>query len=732
MKKFLSILLTVAMVLSMLCLPAVAGNTDPNPYGFGAAPDGHTPEGTPITSLDGITDMAGSYYLTANIEIDLEGVTGALIDDTFTGTLDGNGKKITFTNSAAFSASKGLIFNYLDDGATIKNLVVENASYTVTGGGSQNGIFANRAVSGTVTFKNIAVTGANLIDAGNGAKNFGGYVGDVRSNMVVEDCSFEGTMDCNTTATKTSAMSLRVGCFFGTLRTNACNVEMTNCHTIAGTVVKDFIGAAGFIGDPQGEAHTISFVNCTNNANLTNAGTKYTAGFIGKINTGSASFVNCVNNGNVPQGTIVGGFIGDNGTTGTLTFTNCVNNGDIETKVAQPAGGFLGRVGGALNATFTNCVNTGNITSVGSAGGLVGNTSGAGSSFTYTNCINVGNISAGTYAGGIQGGNSGSAGTYKFDGCVNAGTVEALAHRAAGIVAQTYIDSNCTIQNCINFGDVSNLTEKDTVEADLASPQIYDAAAFIGMAQITLNEDTEEPNAEVILQNNYNFGTITGWDYVATTEMVEEVETVTAITATKRATNQLYDADWVKNPTTVENNVDVPTSGSTAIAVDSALLHVLDGARIRVALADQADSGLRYDIATNETLLDKLAASANDGGLGYTVTVGSVFAKADTLGNATSFLGINAVSAVHQNLADVAFKADGTYSAALTGFAPEQYTQNFVCGGFINVTIGGTTYTIHSMAGDVRSVAQVANAALGDTTVNYSAYTEILNTFAGN
>ena len=643
MRKFLSLFLVAVLVLSSLCLPAVALEGDgtatqnPNPYGFGAVPNGYTPEGTPITSLDQITDGAGKYYLAADISVDLSATTpDAPGVTTFTGVLDGYGHKITYSGSKTISGSGGILFAYIQDGGTLKNLVIDAPSVTSTGTGGQNlGIIARGVSSGTVYLENVAVTNASFYQtAAKGNDNAGGFFGDLNASMVAKDCSIHVTV----TDAATSGGAL-FGAFCGIVRKNAASITMTNCHVVAGSSIQVRRHAAGFIANVAAFVYDISLTNCSNEASITS--------------------------------------------------------------VASQAGGLVG------------CC-----------------TAAAGSSFEFINCVNTGAVSALSSSGGIfaqQGTNSGS--TFLFDGCVNAGTVEASNHRAAGIAAHIGPDdNNITMQNCINFGAISNTA----VEADVEAHETYwvlDAAAFIASAQVKETEGVK--NAVVVIKDNYNFGTITGWDYK--TETTGEGENaVTTVTATKRDTNQLVDTDWVFNTTTMENNVDVPTSGLTEIAVDSALLHVLEGARIRVALADQADSGLRYDIATNETLLDKLAASANDGGLGYTVTVGSIFAKAETLGNNTSFLGINAVSAVHQNLADVAFKADGTYSAALTGFATEQYTTQFVCGGFIQVTIGNTTYTIHSMAGSKRSVAEVANAALGDTTVNYTAYLDVLNTFAGN
>ena len=116
----------------------------------------------------------------------------------------------------------------------------------------------------------------------------------------------------------------------------------------------------------------------------------------------------------------------------------------------------------------------------------------------------------------------------------------------------------------------------------------------------------------------------------------------------------------------------------------------------------------------------------------YTISLGSNFALADTLGEATSFMGLTEkVSTAKEALADVTIKADGTYAAALKNFEDSQYALQFVAGGFITLTVGEKTFTIYTLAGDARSMAYVANETLkNDTAGKYNDYETILETFA--
>ena len=107
MKKIIALILSAVMLLTLV--PAVMAA--PTAEGVGGVAAGYTPEGTGIDSLDKITDPAGKYYLTKDITV------SETFKTEFTGTFDGNGKKITTTVA---------LFEKVNN-ATVKNFVVEGS-----------------------------------------------------------------------------------------------------------------------------------------------------------------------------------------------------------------------------------------------------------------------------------------------------------------------------------------------------------------------------------------------------------------------------------------------------------------------------------------------------------------------------------------------------------------------------------------------------------------------------
>ena len=177
MKKIIALILSAVMLLTLI--PAVMAA--PTADEVGKVASGYTPEGTGIDSLDKITDPAGKYYLTADITV------SATYATEFTGTFDGNGKKIT-TSVALFEKVNN---------ATIKNFTVEGSislsAPGVTAGGSED-FYAAVAIiaNGKTTFKNIlsdvdiSTTSANTRIAAIAATSEEGY------DLVLDTCVNKG------------------------------------------------------------------------------------------------------------------------------------------------------------------------------------------------------------------------------------------------------------------------------------------------------------------------------------------------------------------------------------------------------------------------------------------------------------------------------------------------------------------------------------------------------------
>ncbi|MBR2293272.1 MAG: hypothetical protein IKA44_03065, partial [Clostridia bacterium] len=129
-KKFLAILLTVAMLVTTLCLPAFTVNAATN----GGA--------TEITTADQFLAMAadGNYVLAADIALTASYAT------VFSGTLDGANHTVTVTNGAVFTSLNG---------ATVKNLKVgaEGAAVSLTYAGTEEikkGVLADYGAGATL------------------------------------------------------------------------------------------------------------------------------------------------------------------------------------------------------------------------------------------------------------------------------------------------------------------------------------------------------------------------------------------------------------------------------------------------------------------------------------------------------------------------------------------------------------------------------------------------------
>lgn len=149
----------------------------------------------------------------------------------------------------------------------------------------------------------------------------------------------------------------------------------------------------------------------------------YVGGFAGEA-LSSANFINCVNNINVTSDvSAVGGFCGDVAQNSNVTITSCINNGQIKTTSTDAnrrLGGFIGYIiaceeNAQTNVVITLSQNNGDIVCAGNqAGGLVGQIC-KNTNITIANCINTGDVTAGTQVGGI---------IANFDGIPKKATIE--------------------------------------------------------------------------------------------------------------------------------------------------------------------------------------------------------------------------------------------------------------------------------------------------------------------
>ena len=548
MKRTLSIILCLVMVLSLVAVSAYAA---PKADEVGKVASGYTPEGTGIDSLDKITDPAGKYYLTKDITV------SATFTTEFTGTFDGNGKKIT-TSVALFEKVNN---------ATVKNFVVEGSvSLTaagVTAGGSED-FYAAVAIiaNGKSTFQNIlsdvdiTTTSSNTRIAAIAATSEADY------DLVIDTCVNKGdisvlkyaggvygwTAKKGTGVVKNCANYGKItstGGYIGGVINRMCGTDgaltVTDCANY-GEVSSTGGAAAGILA--YHDKSDLTITGCVNEGKINGAGGA-AAGIVANPALGDAgkalTIKNCVNKGEVLAKNQMGGIVGySNIKVGTIVIEDCVNDGPITAIGTDAYGsGIIGRAGqddagkNETSITIKNCVNNGAIkTGKDQVGGMMGYDCMKIS--TYEGCVNNGNIgliegAKDAHAGGFLGNHrAGTDVVTTFKNCVNNGDVVAQGSKSAGgIVANS--NHHAIIIGCANYGDIT-------------SPA-YNAGGLAGY----LNGN----NAPATVENNINAGKVTGGNAVS--QLVAYINS---------------------NASVIKNNLAV---GSAATSADTAKVVILMG-----------------------------------------------------------------------------------------------------------------------------------------------------------
>ncbi|MBQ9805873.1 MAG: hypothetical protein IJW49_05145 [Clostridia bacterium] len=456
MKKFLALVLTLAMVLtlnvSIFASPAAAGSIDVN--GKTTVTVGDVTY-TVISDLSAIT-AAGNYILSGDVAV-AKNVSVTIPAGT---VLNGNGYTISVSGNS-FEAPIAKAPFVLGAGAEIKITNVK---------------FGDMAKEAPVVFEAVAPA---TVDA------------------VADDLSLFIEAETGVVATFEDVE-------FSVYAAD----ELVNVNTAA--VVAVAAGTYKFEGCTANIELDTGNMSETDGAMLTKG---YTGGFVANAVAGSSvSFNNCVANGAIEADWRTGGYAG--AVDGAASFTNCVNNATI-TNLTLVTGGFVGWVGNDsgnnLSAwTMDNCINNGEITAyVGplqinnnnkthsdasrSAGAMVGYIykceTGLNPQWIVSNCINTGNIYGEDRLAGMVGDNRL---THQYDksgvlfqnpenpevkvgynpqpaltiGCINYGDVKCIvkdlvsgAHVLGGMFSRT--QGANTLKNCVNYGSVDANGMKD-------------------------------------------------------------------------------------------------------------------------------------------------------------------------------------------------------------------------------------------------------------------------------
>ncbi len=230
-------------------------------------------------------------------------------------------------------------------------------------------------------------------------------------------------------------------------------------------------GAAGIVG--RGMGTTQAFENCVNKAKVSGAGN--VGGIAGQVM--SASFADCHNTGEISNtGNISGGILAypndqKNLTTATLSIKDCSNSASVTS--ARTTGGIIGQ-GAPIGSPISveRCWNTGDVSATGgyyAAAGIVGsaNYSNAYAALTVKACYNTGTVTSVRSAGGVVGGLG--YGNSTIENCYNTGAVSTTMdtsdesnYGTGGLVGTDIVVNSATATRTVNIsgynvGEVSSL-----------------------------------------------------------------------------------------------------------------------------------------------------------------------------------------------------------------------------------------------------------------------------------
>ena len=259
----------------------------------GTVADGYQPSGTGISDISTArNNLSGNYYLTDNITVTSLAHAGNDSDNTFTGTLDGNGKTITInaatnTSSLPTNGSQGGLFAIL--GGTVKNcvIVVKNFQAKWAGGSS----WANAGIIAGAGNTNAKVQNVKIVlehsptSMANGEDNayasqygqqsvndshmrLGGVFGNVIGDVTFEDVTVDN-------------------------QTSGDYGFSTHGWRVGGSFVSHsdgFIHIGGFVGNMQSGSVTANRIKLAGNANAkftayheSTGSSRYNQSFIGGI-----------------------------------------------------------------------------------------------------------------------------------------------------------------------------------------------------------------------------------------------------------------------------------------------------------------------------------------------------------------------------------------------------------------------------------------------------------------
>jgi len=403
----IAVLVLSFSILPNFCLAKYSGGTgDPNnPYQIATKAD--------LQALAANTgDYGKCFILTADINMGSQVFTTAIIaadNNSFTGTFDGNGHKIThFTINGGSNSDLGL-FGYIDSGGNVKNLGLENFSvngdsnsYDVGGlvGYNYEGSISNCYSTGTVSGhsdyydvgglvgKNEYGSISNCYSTGSvsGFDTVGGLVG-ANDYGPISNCYSTGTVSGGSDSYDVGGL---VGwSYYGTI---------SNCYSTGE------VSGSQDVGGLAGENYNGNVSNCYSTGTVSGGSDSYdVGGLVGLSNYCTIS--NCYSTDTVSGGSgsnSVGGMLGHSDG----NISNCYSTGSVS---GGSGSDYVGGLAGYNEDSINNCYSTGTVSGGSDSydvGGLVGDNDGP-----IADCYSTGAVSGSSYVGGLVGLNYNSSGS---------------------------------------------------------------------------------------------------------------------------------------------------------------------------------------------------------------------------------------------------------------------------------------------------------------------------------
>ena len=330
----------------------------------------------------------------------------------YSGTFDGNGKKISGIYCENPSDTPAALFGYINNNCTLRDITVDN-SYLTSSAKEAAGIAGcadgNSLITGCSTTSSVYI-----IVSGTKA---GGILGSNNGAFEVETCFNNGYIS--------GTSSSCIGGIVGSIDKDGSTITgCVNYGTVTGGLNSG--GIVGYIYFVDG-----TVTNCKNEGNVDGT---YAGGIVGNRYYGS-EIRNCSNSGTV-EGKFVGGIAGY--TIGNDIIGSCVNTGIIITRGGDKeafAGGIIGQMLQAGDDSLINCHNSSDIT-VGDGDEVAADSKKSG--------MNVGGI-----VGYIEANFEGT-----ISGCSNSGDITGGSNARIGGIAGYSLQMIMT--RCFNTGKISN------------------------------------------------------------------------------------------------------------------------------------------------------------------------------------------------------------------------------------------------------------------------------------